>query len=217
MADPTTDDDDTGAASDAPSGVDTSADTTAEATSVPDAEAMAALDGAEVRKPVDPQADVAARRAATSARMDREGSSKGKVGATEAKGRPPAKAPMAKASAADPTGTRARREQAAATKRVPKPSKRTGGVDPKAARAAATRSGNPRRAAEAAESSRYTAPIPRSHIESPTWVPALMFTLLGAGGAVVLLTYVLWAGRPLTLGIGLALILGGILTATQYR
>lgn len=165
-----------------------------------------AVDDAPAPERSDPQAEVAARRAATSARMEREG-----------KGRATSKAPMAQASASDPTGMRARRQQAAAASRIPKPSKRTGSVDAHAARTAAARSGNPRKAAEAAASSRYTAPVPRAQLESPTWVPALAFTLLGGGGVVVLLTYVLWEGRPLTLGIGLALILGGILTLTQYR
>lgn len=123
-----------------------------------------------------------------------------------------------RATADDPTGTRARRDAAGPSKSVPRPSKRTGAaVDQKAARTKAARSGNPKKAAEAADTSRYTAPIPRSQIESPTWVPVLMFSLLGVGALVILLTYIVWDGRPLSLGVGLALILGGILTATQYR
>lgn len=164
------------------------------------------------RRRPDPRADVAARRAATKARMD-----------AEAAGEKPnlikgaAKATVGTATADDPTGTKARRQAAASAKKVARPSKRTGGADTKAARTAAARSGNPKKAAEATDPSRYTAPIPRAQLESPTWVPAIMFTLLGAGGLVILLTYVIWNGRPLSLGVGLALILGGILTATQYR
>lgn len=216
MTDPTPDDDDPGVgpsvAEDgdgslggAPVGADAGA---TPAPARPDTAADPAADDVAASKPSDPQADVAARRAATTARMERE---------REVKGRTTTKAPMAKASAADPTGTRARRQQAAAASRIPKPSKRTGGVDPKAARATAARSGNPRKAAEAAAAKRYTAPVPRAQLESPTWVPALAFTLLGGGAVMVLLTYVFWEGRPATLGIGLALILGGILTLTQYR
>ena len=164
------------------------------------------------RRP-DPRADVAARRAATAARMDAE---KGGDGPSLAKKGAAPKA-VGTATADDPTGTKARRQAAASAKKVARPSKRTGGVDPKAARTAAARSGNPKKAAEAAESTRYTAPIPRAQLESPAWVPALMFGLLAIGGVVILLTYVIWNGRPLTLGIGLALILGGIMTATQYR
>jgi hypothetical protein len=199
------------------------------------------------KKPVDPKADLEARRAATKARMEAgekpkrrapapagagENSAKPKGTATATasagtrarRGAAPKKtassAKSGRASAADPTGTKAKRDAKevaeAKPKSVPRPSKRTGS-DAKAARTAAARSGDPKKAAKAAESSRYTAPIPRSQMESPTWVPVLMFTLLGVGGLLVLLTYVVWNARPLTLGIGLVLILGGILTATQYR
>lgn len=158
-----------------------------------EAEAVAAPS----KTPEELQAEVEARRAATSARLDR---SKGVPG---------------RATSDDPTGASARR--AARSAAVPKPSKRTGGLDAKAARTAAARSGNPKKAAAAAEATRYTAPIPRSQLESPAWVGALMFGLLGVGMVVIFLTYVVWGGRPLTLGVGLAFILGGILTATQLR
>jgi|GEM_PF-185150 len=170
------------------------------------------------------KADIAARREATKARMD-EAKAKGepvkptKASADDPTGararRSKGKGAVATASADDPTGTKARKA-ARQSSGVARPSKRTGS-DPKTVRAAA-RSGNPKKAAEAAaESSRYTAPIPRSQIESPTWVPVLMFTFLGVGSLVILLTYVVWNARPLTLGIGLGCILAGILTATQYR
>jgi hypothetical protein len=161
------------------------------------------------RRRPDPRADVAARREATKARMDAE--------ATGEKPNLTKKATVGTATADDPTGTKARREAAASAKKVARPSKRTGGADQKSARTAAARSGNPKKSAAAADSTRYTAPIPRSQLESPTWVPAIMFALLGLGGVVILLTYVIWNGRPLSLGVGLALILGGIMTATQYR
>ncbi len=188
------------------------------------------------RKRPDPKADVAARREATKARMDAEakdGTTRPKsaavstrksaataadpTGAKARRARKESDASVGTASADDPTGAKARREAAASAKKVARPSKRTGGADTKAARTAAARSGNPKRAAEATDSARYTAPIPRSQLESPMWVPVLMFVLLGLGGVVILLTYVVWGGRPLALGVGLALILGGILTATQYR
>ncbi len=136
---------------------------------------------------------------------------------------------------ADPTARRA----------TPRPSKRTGGSsqprtapagpapagksgrDTKTGKGAKAepvkaskdiRSGNPKKAAAAAEASkRYTAPIPKEFRVSPWWVPALLFGLLGAGMIVIFLNYLLWDARPLGLGVGLALILGGILTATQYR
>jgi LPXTG-motif cell wall-anchored protein len=64
---------------------------------------------------------------------------------------------------------------------------------------------------------------------SPPWVPVLMFTLLGVGLVLIFLNYLgllpaLWwenTGDSDTsnwwLLIGLASILGGIVTATQYR
>lgn len=54
---------------------------------------------------------------------------------------------------------------------------------------------------------------------SPWWVPALMFALLIIGALVIMLNYMGVFGDPenLRLVIGLAFILGGIITATQYR
>jgi hypothetical protein len=75
-------------------------------------------------------------------------------------------------------------------------------------------------AARAEASSRYTPPIPKEYKVSPPWVPVLMFVLLGLGMVVIFCNYlgVLPGGTKNTylLG-GLAAILGGIMTATQYR
>jgi hypothetical protein len=71
-----------------------------------------------------------------------------------------------------------------------------------------------------APSTRYTPPVPREVKVSPTWVPVLMFTLLGIGLVVIFLNYlgVLPGGMSNAyLGLGLAAICGGIITATQYR
>jgi hypothetical protein len=71
-----------------------------------------------------------------------------------------------------------------------------------------------------AASSRYTPPIPKSAKVSPPWVPVLMFVLLGLGTLVILLNYLeLLPGAVSNWYLfgGLGLILGGILTATQYR
>lgn len=69
-------------------------------------------------------------------------------------------------------------------------------------------------------SSRYTPPIPRDVRVSPTWVPVLMFTLLAAGALMIVLNYLELLPSSTSnyylLG-GLALILGGIVTATQYH
>ena len=71
-------------------------------------------------------------------------------------------------------------------------------------------------------SPRYTPPSARaSDMPSPRWVPVLMFTLLALGVVVILLNYVdvILPGATSNgyLLLGLALILGGIITATQYR
>jgi len=54
---------------------------------------------------------------------------------------------------------------------------------------------------------------------SPTWVPVLMFGLLLGGVIVILLNYVgsIWDTSNGILLVGLGMILGGIITATQYR
>jgi hypothetical protein len=69
-------------------------------------------------------------------------------------------------------------------------------------------------------SPRYTPPIPREYKVSPTWVPVLMFTLLGLGIIVILANYlgILPGGaKNAYLLLGLALITGGFITATRYR
>ncbi|MCQ3807110.1 MAG: hypothetical protein OXB92_04290 [Acidimicrobiaceae bacterium] len=54
---------------------------------------------------------------------------------------------------------------------------------------------------------------------SPMWVPILMFGLLGGGIATILINYVgtFWDTSNIVLLLGLGMILGGIITATQYR
>ncbi len=71
---------------------------------------------------------------------------------------------------------------------------------------------------------RYTAPIPASKRgPSPRWIPVLMFALWGIGLALILLNYMgvlpgsADGGNGWYLVGGLGLILGGIITATQYR
>lgn len=68
---------------------------------------------------------------------------------------------------------------------------------------------------------RYTPPVDRTYqMPSPMWVPVLMFTLLALGIVVIILNYVeLLPGATTNwyLVLGLAFILGGIITATQYR
>jgi hypothetical protein len=72
----------------------------------------------------------------------------------------------------------------------------------------------------AAPSARYTPPTHKLKGPSPRWVPILMFTLLIVGALVLVLNYLtLLPGATSNwyLPVGLGLILGGIITATQYR
>jgi len=70
-------------------------------------------------------------------------------------------------------------------------------------------------------SSRYTPPSPHfDDMPSPLWVPVLMFTCFGLGMLVIFLNYVSLLPGSVSnwyLLVGLGLILGGIITATQYR
>lgn len=69
-------------------------------------------------------------------------------------------------------------------------------------------------------SSRYTPPVPQEFKVSPTWVPVVMFGLLGLGGLVIFLNYLgLLPGATdnLYLLLGLGLVLGGIITSTQFH
>ena len=70
------------------------------------------------------------------------------------------------------------------------------------------------------QSTRYTPPVPRELKSSPTWVPVLMFALLGVGMILIFVNYlgVLPNGTSnVNLGIGLGAICAGIMVATQYR
>ena len=104
-----------------------------------------------------------------------------------------------------------------------KPAKRkaeSGRVTPKS-----RTSGNPAARAKSAPSEatatgRYTPPDhSRAKLPSPWWVPALMFGLLGLGALIIVLNYLggLGSVSNVKLVIGLVLILGGIIAATQYR
>lgn len=73
---------------------------------------------------------------------------------------------------------------------------------------------------DAEVSKRYTPPTAKyADAPSPTWVPVLMFVLLGFGGLLIVLNYARAFGDPENwrLLVGLAAILGGIITATNYR
>ena len=93
--------------------------------------------------------------------------------------------------------------------------KKSGGrVTPKGG---ASRAGGP---AHPDASRRYTPPVPREQKVSPRWVPVLMWALMGLGALVIFANYsnlVPGETNNLWLWIGLALILAGIMTATQYH
>jgi hypothetical protein len=69
-------------------------------------------------------------------------------------------------------------------------------------------------------SGRYTPPVPKTVKSSPVWVPVLMGALLALGAAIIILNYVdiLPGGASnVYLLVGLALITGGFITATQWH
>lgn len=70
-------------------------------------------------------------------------------------------------------------------------------------------------------STRYTPPVPKSAMASPPWVPWLMMGLFALGVVVIFFHYVdvvlPGASSNWWLLGGLGIILGGIITATQYR
>ena len=72
-----------------------------------------------------------------------------------------------------------------------------------------------------AKRSRYTPPPPKKAAPSPLWVPVVMATLLVVGLVVVLTNYLNLLPGPDTenryLLLGIGLISGGFLLATNYR
>ena len=67
---------------------------------------------------------------------------------------------------------------------------------------------------------RYTPPVPKEFKVSPTWVPVLMFSLLGIGMLMIVTNYmgILPGGASNAyLLVGLGLITAGFITATRYH
>jgi len=94
--------------------------------------------------------------------------------------------------------------------RQAKPSRRT----------PAGKGGQGRATPKGSTAGRYTPPIPREQKVSPRWVPALMFTCLGLGVAIIVCNYLgLLPGNAsnVYLLVGLGLITAGFITATQYH
>jgi hypothetical protein len=122
----------------------------------------------------------------------------------------------------------ATKADAAATPKVVRKKVTSKRVTPKgSAQGVKARSSSPSGKATAADedddagfSTRYTPPqATYAPGPSPWWVPALMFGLLIVGALVIMLNYMGAFGdaENIRLVIGLAFILGGIITATQYR
>jgi hypothetical protein len=85
---------------------------------------------------------------------------------------------------------------------------------------ARNKSGGGRVTPAKAPSGRYTPPIPKDVKVSPRWVPVMMGALLVVGGAIIILNYLELlpgAASNIYLLIGLALITGGFITATQWH
>ena len=78
-----------------------------------------------------------------------------------------------------------------------------------------------RRKPAPAKPSRYTPPKPKTAKRSPLWVPATMFTALGAGMVVILGNYLqLLPGGTVRNGylfLGLGLLVSGFVLSTQLR
>jgi Cell division protein CrgA len=106
-----------------------------------------------------------------------------------------------------------------ASDKRPAPSRRTGGrVTPKGG---PTRKSSDTSHEGPAASTRYTPRSGTTHAPSPVWVPIVMLVLFLVGLLVIFLHYVDLilpgaASNWWLLG-GLGFILGGIITATQYR
>lgn len=66
-------------------------------------------------------------------------------------------------------------------------------------------------------SRRYTPPVDRHQLESPTWVPVLMITLFVIGGLAIMARYLIWDGTNIPMVVGLVCLLGGLYTATRWR
>jgi len=66
-------------------------------------------------------------------------------------------------------------------------------------------------------SSRYTPPVPKEMKESPRWLPILMFILIGLGGIIILLRYLVWPDSNLPVLFGLGFLLAGLYTATKWH
>ena len=70
---------------------------------------------------------------------------------------------------------------------------------------------------DVAASSRYTPKAQRRQLVPPNWIPVIMLVLLIGGGIMIMLRYLVFTDSNLPTLIGLAMILGGLYTATKWR
>lgn len=105
------------------------------------------------------------------------------------------------------------------------PKRKTGGgrVTPKGTRPEdryiSTTSSDPQHAEhhDVAASSRYTPKAQRRQLVPPNWIPVIMIVLLIAGGLMIMARYLIFTDSNLPTLFGLAMILGGLYTATKWR
>jgi hypothetical protein len=70
---------------------------------------------------------------------------------------------------------------------------------------------------EVAASSRYTPKAESRQLVPPNWIPVIMLILLIGGGLMIMARYLFFTGSNIPTLIGLAMILGGLYTATKWR
>jgi hypothetical protein len=70
---------------------------------------------------------------------------------------------------------------------------------------------------DVAASSRYTPKAQRRQLVPPNWIPVIMLVLLIGGGLMIMARYLIFTESNIPTLIGLAMILGGLYTATKWR
>jgi fatty acid desaturase len=70
---------------------------------------------------------------------------------------------------------------------------------------------------QVAASSRYTPKQRKRQIVPPSWIPVIMLVLLIGGGLVIMARYLVFTDSNWPTFVGLAMILGGLYTATKWQ
>lgn len=66
-------------------------------------------------------------------------------------------------------------------------------------------------------SSRYTPKAEKRQLVPPSWIPVIMVVLLIGGGLMIMARYLIFTGSNTATFVGLAMILGGLFTATKWQ